>query len=871
MSNKKSSIKSDHMLDPNDFRQISDKEQFEAAQFEELVRSLQVVYTQFDVLRTLPHGLDGLKTSARRIVYGMQMLGARSGGRKVKSAEVVGGIVGNFHPHGDDAVYGTIATLAQDTNRRYPLVEGHGAWGDTERAPAASRYTKCRPNKYADALLGGFPGTKYSDFEIFQDAVPTVGAYNRKYDEPVALPSLFPNLVVNGGEGVASGVSTKATSHNLSEVMDLALYILDHKRVSGAKAREFMPGPDLPTECLVYDVFDKDGTSNIEKYYETGEGSFRMVARHHVEELTKAKGKKKRTHRIVITALPYQAKPGMVVAGVRGLVFKGLLPDDIECKDATSGKHGMRIYVNCGEHDPEGIWQTLLYYGNRAAVTEEDDGSGDDSAKVKLVSTTSLNYKQHVAMNVVYRRVQCIGVIDAIRLWLEHRRSCITRRARHQLNQIDAKIGRLNAQIKAAPMATEIVAALVAMPKKSSKADQEKVLRDTFDMDAEVAALILEMSVSQIVSLDVDELTAQRDALLPEQQELLTTLSDENRVTKIIRRELRKTKKLLGDERRSTIMDGDLSLAKPTTPKREVPVSKGYLLFTKDRSDVRWISKRTANMSLSTPNGPITEIVPAHTGLSLEGVTTTGEHVRGPMVSDINGSIAATAPMFAKVLAPGSAIHNVFAVDTQDETATPDIIMLTAQGRIKRVKGLSIAKHRRTRPAPIVGLDSDDSVLGSVIVTPDDDNKLLVAIADNGYAMSVPVQDVEAKGDKARGTAFIKRAKASTGGFHQIVHFGLYDPDTVLSYWTTNNTVGSFLVSDIPEASTGTLGKKITSSKHPIVGAVAGTEMSYTSESGDTKQFTNTTTPAVDLGDRNIARSVAPGIKNAQRVWVAPQ
>lgn len=809
-------------------------------------------YTGFDAMRKIPNAVDGMKISGRRILYGMEEMGARSKSSKLKSARITGDVAGKLHPHGTSSIYGVMVTMAQEGASRYSFIEGQGGWGSVEREAASERYTKCRLNPLADAMLGGMPGTNHSDFEIYQGTVPMIPSYSGEMVEPTILPSLIPAFVVNGGSGLASGISSNMPSHNLSETMDLALYMVDHKRINGEKVREFITGPDVASDCMIYDELDKDGKSQIESYFETGRGSFRMVARHRVEEAPGQERKRKKEQQIIIYGLPLGSKPSMVVAGIKSLALRGSIPSDVTVVDASSAKNGTRILVRCGLHNPQEIWDTLLFYGGQAK-SESDDTLG------KVITTTSLNYKFSVYMAAIDKRPRSISVIEAMNLWIEHRRSCIRKRSKFKLDKIDRQIAVLDAQIAAAPVAKEIVETLMNIG-STKREDQVEALVGKFPLDAEQAGVVLDMTIARIVSLDVNKLTGDRQKLEPEQETYLDLVTNDNSVTKVLRSEIKAVKKAFGDERMSEIMEGQFDIKKPEIAKPEEPVVNGYLMFTKGRKAARWITKKTANLAMNSTMGRFIEISPADSSMYLEAITDDGMHLRGPKVNTVPDKASSSATFFAQVIG-NSAITSLYTVNLEKENS--DILMVTEAGKIKRTKGENMAKHRRSRPSPIVTLDADDKVAFSAILDQSTEDAFVVALTSGGNALRIPVSHFEGKGEKARASNFIKLSKGD-----KLVYVGIHAGTDIITWWTERDTVGKFTVDQLDAANPGTMGKKYTQTKHRIAGAIAGEEVNYQAkEDSEPESFISNVEPDIKLGDRNISRSVALGLTKSVNVW----
>ena len=807
-------------------------------------------YVEFDVARKLPDVRDGLKISGRRALWTMWSMGARSASPRVKSARVTGEMCGKYHPHAPDAAYGVIATLK---HANLSLVHGYGGWGNVERPPSDARYTECHLDPMGELVLGLLPNGGARTIELSNDAVDLVPSYTGEFTEPVVLPALVPLYVVNGADATATGVRSSVPSHNVREVLDLAHYLVDHTRVNGVKAREFITGPDVTSGCDIYDEFDKNGDSGIESYLETGVGKFRMVAKWHVEDAPGQKRKKNKNRMIIIDALPLGAKPSLVVAGINTLAVQEKIPSDVVAENAT-GRGQFRIRVQVGTHDPEQIMSVLMYYGGKPMDRGSDSG-------VRIVSTTSLNYTMTVRSNAVVDRLRTVSIIEALRIWLDHRRECITRRVTHQINLLTTELGKVDARLAVEPIAAEIVSHLTER-KARTRSDQVTALTGKFPLTEDQAQMILDMSVSAIISLDRESLLAEQSRITGEIAPLQDSISTPAKINNLLRAEIRDIRKITDTSRRCEIKDGGFVVSRPKVLDKPRNTTPGYLMFSMDHGVIRSVKRLTSNLSMQSDLDRFTEVLPVHSGMTLEGITSAGEHLRGPALGDITDKAVHSSIYFANSIGHDSTLFTCFPVDETEWNH--DMVFVTAHGKIKRTSGDTMLKHRRTRASVVVGLGKGDSLaFASPVQQTEAAKRNLVMLTAKGYGMSVPISDLTAKGDRAQAVAGIK-----IGSDDRLIYAGVLTPTDCVSYWTSNDTVGSVMVNQIPSSGLGTRGKKITASKHELAGAVAGNAIAY-AESGDGEptDFTVTVEPRPDLGDRNIARSVASGISKS-RAWV---
>src|SRR2546421_6048904 len=342
--------------------------------------------------RALPDARDGLKPVHRRILYGMRLLRLDPGTALKKSAKIVGDVMGNFHPHGDQAIYDALVRLAQDFSSRYPLVDGQGNFGNIDGDnPAAMRYTEARMTEVARLLLEG----------IDEDAVDFRPSYDGTSEEPTVLPAAFPNLLANGSQGIAVGMATSIPPHNAAELSDAALFLIDNPTARSKTLLKYVPGPDFPTGGVVVDP-----RAEIAEAYATGRGSFRVRARWSQEETGRG------TYLVVVTEIPWLVQKSRLVERIAELINEKKLPLVSDVRDESA----------------EGIRPVLE---PRARTV---DGALMMESLFKL---TELESRIPLNMNVLIKGKvpRVIGLAEALREWLDHRRRRLVRRAatrRHQ-------------------------------------------------------------------------------------------------------------------------------------------------------------------------------------------------------------------------------------------------------------------------------------------------------------------------------------------------------------------------------------------------------------------------------------------------------
>src|SRR5436305_2987575 len=347
--------------------------------------------------RALPDARDGLKPVHRRILYGMRLLRLGPGAAFKKSAKIVGDVMGNFHPHGDQAIYDALVRLAQDFSSRFPLVDGQGNFGNIDGDnPAAMRYTEARMTEVARLLVDG----------IDEDAVDFRASYDGQSEEPVVLPAAFPNLLANGSQGIAVGMATSIPPHNAAELCEAALHLIDNPNARSKTLLKYVPGPDFPTGGLIVDP-----RAEIAEAYATGRGSFRVRARWSQEETGRS------TWLAVVTEIPWLVQKSRLVERMAELINEKKLPLVADVRDESAEVIRLVIEPRARTVDPALMMESVF------KLTE-------------LESRIPLN------MNVLIKGKvpKVIGLAEALREWLDHRRDVLLRRSNFRLKQIGNRL-----------------------------------------------------------------------------------------------------------------------------------------------------------------------------------------------------------------------------------------------------------------------------------------------------------------------------------------------------------------------------------------------------------------------------------------------
>jgi DNA gyrase subunit A len=472
---------------------------------EEMERSFLEYAMSVIISRALPDARDGLKPVHRRILYGMLDVGARSDRSHMKCARVTGDVMGKYHPHGDGAIYDALVRMAQDFSLRHPLVDGHGNFGSPDHPPAASRYTECRLAPLANRMLAG----------IDEDTVDFVDNYSGEYTEPSVLPSRFPNLLVNGSQGIAVGMATNIPPHNLGEVIDATVHLLNHPEATPDDLMAFVKGPDFPTGAFIL------GRAGMMEAYRTGRGSIRMRARAEVVE------NKKGTF-IVVTELPYQASPAGILLKIKGLVEARELDGIADLNDESSG-------------DDTKLVVKLKRDANANVVLNN------------LFKHTALQTSFGVNMVALVDGVpRTLNLAQALSAYVDHQIDVITRRSQFRLRKAEARAHIVEGLLKALDLIEQIIALIRGSDDR--EAARTGLMAEPFEFSEIQANHILDMTLARLTRLGRSQLEEELAQLRSTIAELQAILADEGRLREVIKEELAEVRQSFSTPRRAEVI-----------------------------------------------------------------------------------------------------------------------------------------------------------------------------------------------------------------------------------------------------------------------------------------------------------------------------
>jgi len=480
---------------------------------EDEMRKSYVDYAMSVIIgRALPDVRDGLKPVHRRILVGMRDMGLASNRAYRKCAKIVGEVMGNYHPHGDSPIYDALVRMAQDFSYRYPLVGGQGNFGSVDGdPPAAMRYTEARMSPFAEALLE----------DIDKDTVDFVPNYDEEREEPTYLPSKVPNLLVNGSNGIAVGMATNMPPHNLTEVCEAAIHLIEHPQSSLPDLIQFIPGPDFPTAGII------NGRSGIRQAYQTGRGQITMRARATIER----QGKERDI--IVVTEIPYQVNKARLIEKIAELVNEKRLEGIGDIRD-ESDRDGMRIVIELKRGE-----QGLVILNNLYKLTPMQTTFGV------------------INLAIVNGQPKVLSLLELLRLFVEHRIEVVRRRTQYELRQAEARAHILDGLKQALDQIDAIITSIRAA---KTTLEAREALVAKFEFTEIQAKAILEMQLQRLTSLEREKIEEELRELREKIAELKEILASDAKIRQVIVKELREVQKKYGDARRTQIIEEEADI-----------------------------------------------------------------------------------------------------------------------------------------------------------------------------------------------------------------------------------------------------------------------------------------------------------------------
>lgn len=677
------------------------------ANIEELMHHAYLQYSlSVNVGRAIPDVRDGLKPGMRRILYAMRVLGLLKSHAYTKCAKVVGEVIGNYHPHGDQAVYDTLVRMAQDFSMRAPLIDGQGNFGSIDGdAPAAYRYTECRMERVAEELLA----------DLDKNTVDMRPNFDESTSEPEVLPARFPNLLVNGSTGIGVGMATNIPPHNLAEVIDATVMLIDSPTATVEELMQVMPGPDFPTGGEIH------GVRSILELYETGRGSLRVRGKARIEETD---GRE----RIIVTEIPYAVNKEQLVARIAELVNEKTIPGISDITDESSSRTGIRIVIDVKRNAMASVVLNQLYQHT-------------------LLQTTFGAQFLVVDRN----RPRVMNLRQLLQAYIDHRLEVVTRRTQFDLDRAEARAHILEGLLVAVNHIDEVVAII-----RSSRTKEEAGTRleERFQLSKKQTAAILEMRLHQLTGLAIDELQAEFDELQRQIAYFKELLASRERRIAVVRQELLEVRQAYTDPRRTEIKAGDRELGIEDLIAQSVWVvtmsASGYI-------------KRVAEESYQTQH---------RGGVGVRGMQTRDDedyvqHLLTAMTHDYilfftnqgqmhwlktyeipEGSRDSNGRALVNLveLAEGEQVRAMIAV-SEVEDPSRFVVMATRNGIVKKTR-LDAFKNLRRKGIWAILLDEGDDLIEAVLT---DGNQELLLSSEAGMACRFKETDCRELGRMTRG------------------------------------------------------------------------------------------------------------------------
>ncbi len=665
--------------------------------------------------RALPDIRDGLKPVQRRILYAMNVEGNTSDKGFRKSAKTVGNVIGNYHPHGDSSVYEAMVRLSQHWKQREELIEMHGNNGSMDGdPPAAMRYTEARLSKIAEELLK----------DIDKETVDFVLNFDDTDEEPTVLPVRYPNLLVNGATGISAGYATDIPSHNLSEVIDATVYLIDHPKATAVDLMAYLKGPDFPTGGIL------QGIDGIRKAYETGKGKVIVRSKTHIEELRGGK------QQIVINEIPYDVNKAVLVRKMDEIRLNKKIDGIAEVRD-ESDRTGLQIVV---ELKKDVNAQGILTY---------------------LLKSTDLQVSYNFNMVAIdKKRPQQVGIVRMLEAYLEHQNEVIVRRTQFNLRKAETRAHIVVGLIKALSILDEVIAAIRGSKDKKNAKDN---IIEQFDFTEVQAEAIVSLQLYRLTNTDITALESEASALEKAIASFNKILTSPAEMKRVMKKELSEIKTKYGSPRR-TVIENEIEELKVETEvlvtQEEVMVSvtkEGYIKRTSLRS---YGASKPEEIGVREGDHPIF-VEQLNTLNHLLLFTTKGNIIYRPVHEIAEFRWKDSGEHLSQNIALGQdeTILKVFGLKTLETDATFTII--TKEGFIKQstVDSLTLGRSYLTKSFIVMKLKTETDKVENVVYTENSQNKDVFLITRRGFGLRYALNEVPIVGAKASGVKSINLKK----------------------------------------------------------------------------------------------------------------
>ncbi len=662
------------------------------------------------VSRALPDVRDGLKPVHRRILYAMQEAGMTSSKPYKKSARIVGEVLGKYHPHGDTSVYDAIVRMAQDFSMRYQLADGHGNFGSVDGDPAAAmRYTEVRMSKISELMLQ----------DIDKETVDFVPNYDESLKEPSVLPAKFPQLLVNGTSGIAVAMATNIPPHNIGEIIDATLYLIDDPDATTKDLMKIVKGPDFPTAGLII------GKEGIRDAYRTGRGSIKMRARTSIEKLQNGKS------RIVVTELPYQVNKARLIEKIADLVRDKTIEGITDLRD-ESDREGLRIAIDLRRDvTPQIVLNQLFKH------TQMQDSFGV------------------IMLALVNGSPQVLSLKEILNHYIKHQEEVITRRTRFDLAKAKARAHILQGLTTAVKNLDVVIKIIRESP---SAVDAKSALIETFDFSDTQAQAILDLRLQKLTGLERDKLDDEYQSVRAAIKTFEEILSDEQRILQIIKNELTAVKKTFNDERRTEIVGEELQAfeAEDLINDDDIVVTLTHGGYVK-RIDLDAYKRQKRGGVGVTGMGTkeedyVEQILITTTHHTILFFTNKGKvfHLKAYQIAESGRAAKGIHISNLLQIEPSEKITALIKVKDFDPTRY--LFMATRKGIVKKTQ-LSEFSSMMKRGLLAIKLDKDDELIGVKFT---EGERYVILGTAQGMTISFAEEEVRSMGRNARGVVGIR-------------------------------------------------------------------------------------------------------------------
>ncbi|HIH1106000.1 TPA: DNA topoisomerase IV subunit A [Streptococcus agalactiae] len=654
--------------------------------------------------RALPDIRDGLKPVQRRILYSMNKDGNTFEKGFRKSAKSVGNVMGNFHPHGDSSIYDAMVRMSQDWKNRETLIEMHGNNGSMDGDPAAAmRYTEARLSEIAGYLLQ----------DIDKNTVPFAWNFDDTEKEPTVLPAAFPNLLVNGATGISAGYATDIPPHNLAEVIDAVVYMIDHPKAKLDKLMEFLPGPDFPTGAII------QGKDEIRKAYETGKGRVAVRSRTAIETL---KGGKKQ---IIVTEIPYEVNKSVLVKRIDDVRVNNKVPGIAEVRD-ESDRDGLRIAIELKKEADETIVLNYLF----------------------KYTDLQVNYNFNMVAIDDYTPKQ-VGLSRILTSYIAHRREIIIARSKFDKEKAEKRLHIVEGLIRVLSILDEVIALIRA---SENKADAKENLKVSYEFSEAQAEAIVTLQLYRLTNTDIVTLREEEEELRQQITMLKAIISDERTMYNVMKRELREAKKKFANTRRSELQELAETIEIDTASliieeDTYVSVTRGgYVKRTSPRSfnasTVDELGKREDDELIFVSNAKTTQHLLMFTNLGNLAYRPVHE-LADIRWKDVGEHLSQNLVNFASN-------EEIIYAELVDDFTKETYFAVTSLGQIKRFERQEISPWRtyKSKTAKYAKLKNVDDYVVTVAPIQLED---VILVTYNGYALRFSINDVPVVGSKAAG------------------------------------------------------------------------------------------------------------------------